>query len=619
MDLPFLEAVAQGGLVCDGAMGTALYERGIFVNRNFEEVCLNQPELVYQVHREYLLAGAHMLETNTYGANRIRLAKFGLSEKSEAINKKAVEVAMRAADGAAYICGSMGPTGLTPSQLRRIEDEVKQAFAEQAKVLADNGCHALIIETFEFPNELRLAVMGARSAVTIPIVAQIAVTNEGEIADGTDPMELALEMKQWGADVVGANCNGPDEVFKVACRMAESKIPTCVMPNAGRPKRLEDRQIYLATAENFGVFARRMYKAGIKIVGGCCGTDPDYVKRIASASRMVSPRRIELKPVKETTEIKQDPIPLSERSNLGKQLGERFVFSVEVNPATGLSTEKPIKAARMLMASGADFINIADGPRATVRMSNFALGLEMQRELDIEVLLHVCCRDRNLLGLQSFMLGSHVMGVRNVVVITGDPPKVGDYPDATGVYDVDSIGLLNIIDGYNRGVDPAGKPMAERTSFVMATGAEPAAMDFEREMLRLGQKVEAGANVIMTQPIYDPTQLNRFLEATSAFDIPVLVGILPLASYRNAEFIHNYIPGMSIPEDIRDRMKKSGKGDAARREGIRIAMEALEGVRDRVAGAYIMPPLGRYEMAAEIISEFGDDRSLGKNVPGRAA
>jgi homocysteine S-methyltransferase len=401
--------------------------------------------------------------------------------------------------------------------------------------------------------------------------------------------------------------------------MAESKIPTCVMPNAGRPKRLEDRQIYLATAENFGVFARRMYKAGIKIVGGCCGTDPDYVKRIASASRMVSPRRIELKPVAEITEIKQDPIPLSERSNFGKQLGERFVFSVEVNPATGLSTEKPIEAARMLMAGGADFINIADGPRATVRMSNFALGLEMQRELDLEVLLHVCCRDRNLLGLQSFMLGAHVMGVNNVVVITGDPPKVGDYPDATGVYDVDSIGLLSIIDGYNRGVDPAGKPMAERTSFVMATGAEPAAMDFEREMLRLGQKVEAGANVIMTQPIYDPTQLNRFLEATSAFDIPVLVGILPLASYRNAEFIHNYIPGMSIPEDIRDRMKKSGKGDAARREGIRIAMEALEGVRDRVAGAYIMPPLGRYEMAAEIISEFGDDRTLGKNVPGRAA
>lgn len=619
MDLPFLDAVNQGGLVCDGAMGTALYERGIFVNRNFEEVCLNQPELVYQVHREYLLAGAHMLETNTYGANRIRLAKFGLSDKYEAINKKAVEIAVRAADGAAYICGSMGPTGLSPSQLRRIEDEVKQAYAEQAKLLAEGGCDALIIETFEFPNELRLAVTGARSAVDIPIVAQIAVNNEGEIADGTDPLDLALEVNQWGADVVGANCNGPDEVFKVASRMAESKIPTCVMPNAGRPKRLEDRQIYLATPENFGVFARRMYKAGIKIVGGCCGTDPDYVKRIASASRMVSPRRIELKPVEENHDIRQDPVPLNERSNLGKQLGERFVFSVEVNPATGLSTEKPINAARMLIESGADFINIADGPRATVRMSNFALGLEMQRELDIEVLLHVCCRDRNLLGLQSFMLGSHVMGIRNVVVITGDPPKVGDYPDATGVYDVDSIGLLNIIDGYNHGIDPAGKAMTERTHFVMATGAEPAALDFDREMLRLGQKVGAGANLIMTQPIYDPHQLDRFLEATAAFDIPVLVGILPLASYRNAEFIHNYIPGMSIPEDIRDRMKKSGKGDAARREGIQIAMEALEGVRNRVAGAYIMPPLGRYEMAAQIIEEFGDDRTLGKDVPGRAA
>ena len=619
MDLPFLEAVEQGGLVCDGAMGTALYERGIFVNRNFEEVCLNQPELVYQVHREYLLAGAHILETNSYGANKIRLAKFGLAEKFVAINQKSVEIAKRAADGAAYICGSIGSTGLTASQLRRIEEEVIAAYAEQAKILTDSGCDALIIETFSQPSEMRLAVLGARSVTDIPIIAQIAVTDEGGIADNTDPLDLALEMREWGVDVVGANCSGPDEVFQVATRMAESKLPICVMPNAGRPKRLEDRQIYLATAENFGVFARRMYKAGIKIVGGCCGTDPEYVKRIASASRMVSPRRIELKPVEEAAETKQDPIALSERSNLGKQLGERFVFSVEVNPATGLSTEKPVNAARMLTAGGADFINIADGPRATVRMSNLALGLEMQRELDIEVLLHVCCRDRNLLGLQSFMLGSHVMGVRNVVVITGDPPKVGDYPDATGVYDVDSIGLLNIIDGYNRGVDPAGKPMAERTSFVMATGAEPAAIDFEREMLRLGQKVQAGANLIMTQPIYDPNQLNRFLEATSAFDIPVMVGILPLASYRNAEFIHNYIPGMSIPEDIRDRMKKSGKGESARREGIQIAMEALEGVRDRVAGAYIMPPLGRYEMAAEIISQFGDDRSLGKNVPGRAA
>ncbi len=619
MDLPFLEAVKQGGLVCDGATGTALYERGIFVNRNFEEVCLNQPELVYQVHRDYLLAGAHILETNTYGANRIRLAKFGLAEKSRLINEKGVEIARRAADGAAYICGSIGPTGLTPSQLRRIEDEVIATYAEQASILDEGGCDALIIETFRNPNEMRLAVTGARSVSKLPIIAQIAVTDEGEISDGTDPLELALEMAEWGVDVVGANCSGPDEVFKVASRMAESKLPTCVMPNAGRPKRMEDRQIYMATPENFGVFARRMYKAGIKIIGGCCGTDPEYVKRIASASRMVSPRRIELKQVEEKVEHKQDPVPLAERSNLGKMLGERFVFSVEVNPATGLSTEKPINAARMLMKSGADFINIADGPRATVRMSNLALGLEMQRELDMEVLLHVCCRDRNLLGLQSFMLGSHVMGVRNVVVITGDPPKVGDYPDATGVYDVDSIGLLNIINGYNCGVDPAGKAMAERTRFVMATGAEPAAMDFEREMLRLGQKVEAGANLIMTQPIYDPHQMDRFLEATAPLNVPVLVGILPLASYRNAEFIHNYIPGMSIPEDIRDRMKKSGKGEAARNEGIRIAMEALEGVRNRVAGAYIMPPLGRYEMAAQIIEKFGEDRTLGKDVPGRAA
>ncbi len=390
MDKPFLDAVNEGGLVADGAMGTALYERGIFVNRNFDEVCLNQPELVYQIHRENLLAGSHILETNTYGANRIRLAKSGLGEKTESINQKAVEVALRAADGAAYVCGSIGPTGLNPSQLRRVEDEVFCAYAEQARILAEAGSHALVIETFSHPDELRLAIRGARSVSDLPIIAQVKVTDEGAISDGTEPRDLAQEMKDWGADVVGANCNGPDECFAVAQKMAESGLPVCVMPNAGRPKSVEDRAIYLATPENFGVFARRMYKAGVKIVGGCCGTDSEYVRRIAAAARMVSPRQAAVKPVVKVEDHHVEAIALEKRSNFGAKIGKKFIFSVEVNPATGLSTQKPMAAARLLIDSGADFINIADGPRATVRMSNFALGLEMQRELDIEVLLHVC-------------------------------------------------------------------------------------------------------------------------------------------------------------------------------------------------------------------------------------
>ena len=613
----FLESVKRGGIVADGAMGSVLYERGVFVNRNFDEINLSQAELVYRIHREYLLAGAHLLESNTYGANRIRLERFGLAERTEEINRAAVAILRRAVEGAAYLGGSMGPTGLQAGDLRRNDGGARDAFAEQASILADAGCDALVIETFQQPLELRMAIEAARSVTALPIVAHVAVDDDGHIIDGTDPGELAREMHAWGADVVGVNCNGPMVVYEVARKMAAAGFPVSAMPNAGRPQRIEDRLIYLATPENFGVQARRMFKAGINIVGGCCGTGPAHINRVSSAARMVWPRQGPKIDVGSPS-TGSEPAPVETRSDFGAQLGKRFVVSVEVNPSPGLDVSKPLQDARSLIQAGADVINIADGPRATVRMSNLALGLRMQSELDTEVLLHVCCRDRNLLGLQSFVLGAYVLGVRNLVVITGDPPKVGDYPDATAVYDVDSVGLLRLLDGYNRGIDPAGKAM-DPTSFVLATGVEPGAADFAREMVRLRQKVAAGANLVMTQPIYDPHHLERFFAASEELDVPILVGILPLASYRNAEFIHNHIPGMGIPESIRERMRKAGKGEAARREGIAIAVETLHGVRDRVAGAYIMPPLGRYEMAAAIIEALGQDRSLAARVPGRRA
>ncbi len=615
MDIPFLEAVQRGGVVADGAMGSLLYERGVFVNRNFDEVNLSQPELVYKIHREYLLAGAHLLEANTYGANRVRLQRHGLDAKVVEINRAGMDILSRAAQGAAYLAGSMGPTGLAVGELRRREQEVADAYAEQARALEEGGADVLVIETFHQPSELRLAVTAARGATKLPIVAHATVDNEGRIADGTDPADLAREMRAWGADVVGANCNGPEVIFEVVSRMLTAGLPVSAMPNAGRPQSVEDRLIYLATPENFGVFARRMYKAGVKLVGGCCGTSPAHINRVSAAARMVAPRSGPAVVLSEPSLAKPEK-PLDERSAFGAALGRRFVVSVEVNPESGLSVEAPIAAAKRLLAAGADAINIADGPRATVRMSNLTLALKMREALRCEVLLHVCCRDRNLLGLQSSTLGAHVLGINNLVVITGDPPKVGDYPDATAVYDVDSIGLLKILTGFNRGIDPAGKP-AEATAFVLATGAEPAAHDFEREIVRLRQKVAAGANVVMTQPIYDPAQLDRFLDATGDLDVPVLVGILPLASYRNAEFIHNHIPGMGIPEGIRERMKQAGKGDAARREGVAIALESLMGVRQRVAGAYIMPPLGRFDMAEEILKALGKDREIAAGVPGR--
>lgn len=606
MEKPFLAALADGGLVGDGAMGSALYERGVYLNRNFDEINLTQPELVYRIHRDYLLAGAHVLESNTYGANRIRLARHGLADQVAAINRAAMDALQRAGEGAAYLAGSIGPSGLGAGEIRRADSELRKAYGEQAQLLADGGADVLIIETFEHPPELRIAVEAARAAVNIPLVAQVGIGMGGQIADGTPPAELAREMVSWGADVVGANCNGPEVIFEIVTAMLEAGALVCAFPNAGRPQRVEDRQIYLATPENFGVYARRMYKAGVKLVGGCCGTGAGHVRRVAAAARMVWPRQstaaVDVIDVQHDRKLK---VPLAERSRFGSALGKKFVVSVEVNPEPGLSVDRQLEAARMLTQAGADIINIADGPRATARMGNLTLAVKMQEALGIETLLHVCCRDRNLLGLQAAILGAHVFGIRNLCLITGDPPKVGDYPDATAVYDIDSIGLLRMVDGFNQGVDPSGKPLAGQTAFVCATGVEPGAQDFEREMLRLRQKVEAGADVIMTQPIYDPAQLERFLAAAQDLTVPVLVGILPLASYRNAEFIHNNIPGMNIPEPIRERMRKAGKGAPARAEGVRIAVESLLGVRDRVAGAYIMPPLGLYEMAAEIIQALG--------------
>ena len=606
-----MQAVEAGGLTADGAIGSLLYERGVFANRNFEEVNLAQPELVKKVHRDYLTAGADIIETNTYGANRLRLGRSSLAAQTARINRAGVAIARDVAGNDAYVAGSIGPSGLTAGELRRGEKDVRAAFAEQAYLLSQEGVDLIVIETFGSVAELRMAIEAARGQTSLPIVAQVAVTDEGTVSDGTAPDDLAREMQQWGASVVGANCNGPDLVFELVEKMVATGIPVCAMPNAGRPRKIEDRLIYFATPENFGVYARRMFKAGVKIVGGCCGTNPDHVARIASAARMVVPRSeartvIEVAPV-----VKPDTTKVEARSRFGAALGKRFVFSVEVNPNPGLSVDASLDAARMLVSAGADVINIADGPRATARMSNMALAVRMQEAVSVETLMHVCARDRNLLGLQAHLLGAHTLGVRNLVLITGDPPKLGDYPDATAVYDVDSIGLIRMADGFNRGLDPSGKELGERTSFVLATGAEPAAADFEREMNRLKRKVAAGADLIMTQPVYDPRHLDRLLAAMEGMGVPVLVGILPLSSSRNAEFLHKEVPGMQIPEGIRERMRRAGKGDDARREGIAIACEALEALRERVAGAYIMPPLGRYDMAAEIIQRFAGDRHVG--------
>jgi homocysteine S-methyltransferase len=453
---------------------------------------------------------------------------------------------------------------------------------------------------------------------------------------------MAERLRDWGADVAGVNCaEGPAFVFEIARQMLGRGVPVSAQPNAGRPRRLDERTLYMTTPEYFGVFARRLFQSGVAIVGGCCGTGPEHIRRAADAAAMQGAGRVRVEAAARPAEVPEirrlDPVPMEAKSPLGAKLArvqrerldpdgprrpcagpESFVVSVEVNPDPGLDPSRALGAMAMLRRAGADAVNTADGPRATARMSNLALALRARAEAGIDVILHVCCRDRNLLALHAELLGAWVLGIRNLVVITGDPPKMGDYPAATAVFDLDSIGLLRLIDALNHGLDPGGKPLLDhpaaggdpvrsRTSFLLACGAEPAAHDYDRELRRLEEKRRAGAEFVMTQPVYDPAVLRRFLDDTRSFGLPTLVGLCPLAGARNAEFLHNEVPGMQIPEPIRRRMAAAATPEEGRRTGVLIARDMLSEVKDLVAGAYIMPQFGRYRTAVEVLRPLGYD------------
>ncbi len=630
---PLLEAVRAGVLVVDGAMGTQLYERGVLYSACFEELNSSRPELVSKVHDDYLRAGAQVLETNTFGANALRLEKYGLQARVEELNVAGVRVARAVAGGKAYVAGALGPSGyfLGEAGMAGAEDlaKVKAALFEQASALMLAGVDALLVETFRQTPELRVAVEAAVQASEgrVPVIASVSLDETGRMAEGTDAAEVARLAREWGAGIVGVNCSdGPMAVLAAAEKMVPVGLPVLAAPNAGLPRRVDERMVYVSTPEYFGIYARRMIRVGVRLVGGCCGTTPEHLRRIAAAARMATAGGDAVTPTTEDEALRArdlssfpgpgggvssglHPLPLEERSDLGAKLArKRFVVSVEVNPPVGLDPSRSIAAAKALKAGGVDVVNIADGARAQARMGNLALAVRVKREAGIDVILHVCGRDRNLLATLAHLLGAHDLGVRNLVVITGDPPKMGDFPDATAVYDLDSIGILKLAARLNHGVDPGGKSLGATTQFVLATGAEPAALNYPREIARLREKKAAGAELVMTQPVYDPTVLERFLDDCLPLDIPVLVGLLPLASYRNAEFLHNEVPGMQVPETVRERMRKAGSGPAARKEGVAIAREMLATVRHRVAGAYVMPPLERYELALEVVDGFLDPR-----------
>jgi homocysteine S-methyltransferase len=612
-------------------MGTQLYERGILYSTCFEELNQSRPEVVRLVHEDYLRAGATLLETNSFGANALRLEKHGLAGRVGPINEAAVKVARLALDGrpGAFLTGAIGPSGYFLGEASADDlARVHGAFLEQAVALAGAGVDGLYVETMRQTEELRVAILAAveasrrTSGGKIPVLASVSVDEAGRMADGTDSAEIARRMKEWGADAVGVNCSdGPMTVLSAVQAMIDVGLPVIAAPNAGLPRRVDERMVYVTTPEYFGVYARRMYKLGVRVVGGCCGTTPEHIKKVAAAALMAQATE------HEDTRIADEPpsvsggelaiaavvgphaatpVPRGDKSQLAAKLGKRFVVSVEVNPPVGLDPSRAVAAAKSLKAGGVDIVNIADGARAQARMSNLALAVRIEREAEMETILHVCGRDRNLLATLAHLLGAHDLGLRNLVVITGDPPKMGDFPDATAVYDLDSIGILKLATRLNHGVDPAGKQLGGVTSFLLATGAEPAALNYPRELARVALKKAAGAELVMTQPVYDPRVLARFLDDVEPLGLPVLVGLLPLASFRNAEFLHNEVPGMQVPDDVRERMRKAGSGPAARKEGVAIARAMLEAVRGRVAGAYIMPPFERYDLALEVIDGMLD-------------
>jgi homocysteine S-methyltransferase len=614
---PLTEAIASGPLLIDGAMGSLLYERGVLHTRSYDELNLAQPELVRKIHQDYVAAGADVIETNTFGANRIALARHGLVDQIHQINRAAIELARSAAGDRAYVAGAVGPTGVKFGIATQTERRLARfALAEQIDTLVLAGADAIVLETFTSILEMEEAIHVARErGPKVPVFAMMMFDGQGRSDGGLGPAEIADRLIAAGADVVGGNCGlGPAELYQVVTGMVGRGKPVIAQPNAGLPASVEGRTLYVANPEHFGVFARRMLKSGVRLVGGCCGTTPEHTRAMLGAVRMLRGESQQIEGAapmaKHITEVRSTPpakTTLASRSRLGARIAKgEFAVSVELTAPSGLDTSKTRQQVEQLLAAGVDVVNIADGPRASARMANIAVCARLAAETSVEPILHVCARDRSFLGLVAHLLGAHGLGLRNLVIITGDPPKMGDYPFSTPVYDVDSIGLLRIASGLNAGVDPAGKE-CEPTSFVLATGAEPGAHDRDRELRRLEDKKNAGAELVMTQPVYDPRTLERFLDDAAPLGLPVMVGILPLASHRNAEFLHNEVPGMGIPAEYRERMAKVGSGPAARAEGIRIAQEALAAVKQRVAGAYVMPPFNRVDAALAVL-EVARDR-----------
>jgi homocysteine S-methyltransferase len=584
-----------------------LYSRGVFINRCFDELNLSAPDTVRQIHQEYSRAGAEILETNTFGATRHRLAAFGFAEKLKAINQAGVRLAREAANGA-YVAGAVGPLNVRIEPLGPTSfAEARAAFREQIDVLLASGVDLLIFETFGNLDELREAVMAGHDASDgrVPMVAQVTIDDFGHLPGGTDTETFTREMNSWPVDAIGLNCSvGPKATLETVERMMEyATKPLSAMPNAGLPMRVEGRNMYLCSPEYMAQYARRLLWAGVKIIGGCCGTTPEHIKLIRSETRSLQPLQTKLAVTVEEPHVRAHaltPVPIAGKSKVGAKLAAgKFVSFVEILPPRGVDATREIAGAKMCAEHGIDAINVPDGPRASARMSAQVTCQLIQELAGIEAVNHFCCRDRNILGIQSELLGAHSLGVRNLICITGDPPRMGSYPDATAVFDVDAIGLVNIVRNLNHGLDIGGNPMGSQTALLIGVGANPGAFNMDEEIRRFEWKVEAGAEYVVTQPVFDLDLLEAFLKRIEHVRIPVLCGIWPLTSFRNAEFMVNELR-VPVPEMFMDRMRRVDNAEKAREEGVAIAREMVSRVAKMVQGVQLSAPFGRYQMAIDV-------------------
>jgi len=610
--------------IFDGAMGTMLYTKGIYINRSYDELNLVAADLVREVHAEYVRAGADIIETNTFGANANKLQPYGLEASMHEINVKAARIAREAAGDRALVAGAVGPLGI------RIEpygptsfDEAKQMFSDQISALLEGEVDLFILETFSDLSELQQAIKAVRELCDLPIVAQVTIQMDGNMLFGATPEVFTRKLADWGADVIGLNCGvGPAIVLTAIEKMrALTDRKLSAQPNAGLPRDVGGRQIYMCSPEYMAEYSRRIIQAGASFVGGCCGSTPAHIKMIADAIRQFHPRTQQVS-LAETAKVSvhdlKPPdvtvVPPEERSNWARKIARgEFVTTVEVLPPKGCSPSKTLDAIRLLKDAGVDGVNIPDGPRAQTRMGAMATAVLVQKEIGIEAVLHYCCRDRNLLGMLSDILGAQALGLRNLLLITGDPPKMGPYPDATAVFDIDAIGLTNMVNKLNHGLDIGNNPIGEPTSFSIGVGVNPGAVNMEEELRRFEWKIEAGAEYAITQPVFDIQQLRDFLKRIEHCRIPIVAGIWPLVSFRNAEFLHNEVPGVQVTPDIMDRMRAASaiSKEAGRDEGLKIARESLAEVRDLIQGVQVSAPFGNVKYALEVFSvlpEFADRR-----------